>query len=69
LNRLLTEWGKDLNSIPIGPLALIAMPGCEELGEKINAWLEKWNKLQEVQDEEFFTVPGANRDYFLMKAY
>ncbi|MBR2055198.1 MAG: ribose-phosphate pyrophosphokinase, partial [Clostridia bacterium] len=69
LNRLLTEWGKDLNSIPIGPLALIAMPGCEELGEKINAWLEKWNKLQEVQDEEFFTVPGADRNSFLMKAY
>ncbi len=69
MNRFLTEWGKDLNSIPMGPLALIAMPGCEELGEKINAWLEKWNKLQEVQDEEFFTVPGANRDSFLMKAY
>ena len=69
MNRFLTEWGKDLNSIPVGPLGLIAMPGCEELGEKINAWLQKWNKLQEVQDEEFFTVPGANRDSFLIKAY
>ncbi|MBR3904273.1 MAG: ribose-phosphate pyrophosphokinase [Clostridia bacterium] len=69
LKQFLTEWGKDLNSIPVGPLSLIAMPGCEELGEKINNWLQKWNKLQEVQDEEFFTVPGANRDSFLMKAY
>ena len=69
MKRLLTEWGKDLNSIPVAPLGLIAMPGCEELGEKINAWLQKWNMLEEVQDEEFFTVPGANRDSFLIKAY
>ena len=25
---------------PVGPLGLIAMPGTEELGEKVNSWLK-----------------------------
>ena len=69
VNNFLTEWGKDLNTIPIGPLGVIAMAGCEDLGKKINAWLMKWNSLQETQDEEFYTMPGVNRDSFLIKSY
>lgn len=43
--------------------------GCEEIGEKINQWLLKWHSLQELQDEEYYTSPGLNRDTFLVKAY
>ncbi|MBR3108950.1 MAG: ribose-phosphate pyrophosphokinase [Clostridia bacterium] len=67
MNSFLTEW--DLKSIPVGPLGLIAMSGCEEMGNKINNWLKKWNSLQETQDEEFYTMPGLNRDSFLIKTY
>ncbi|MBR5232541.1 MAG: ribose-phosphate pyrophosphokinase [Clostridia bacterium] len=66
---MLKAWEKDPTSVPHGPLGLIAMAGCEELGEKINHWLLTWHNLQEVQDEEFFTTPGVDRDTFLMKAY
>ncbi|MCI5772116.1 MAG: ribose-phosphate pyrophosphokinase [Clostridiales bacterium] len=69
MNSFLTEWSKDLNSLPVGPLGVIAMAGCEEMGEKVNAWLKKWNSLQETQDEEFYTMPGVNRDTFLIKTY
>ena len=69
LNNFLTEWDKDLKSIPIGPLGVIPMAGCEEMGRKVNSWLLKWNSLQEVQDEEFYTQPGVNRDSFLIKCY
>ena len=69
MNNFLTEWSKDLNSLPIGPLGVIAMAGCEEMGEKVNAWLMKWNSLQETQDEEFYTMPGVNRSTFLIKTY
>ncbi|MBR4360539.1 MAG: ribose-phosphate pyrophosphokinase [Clostridia bacterium] len=65
----MVEWGKDLKSIPVGPLAIIAMSGCEDMGRKVNAWLQKWNSFQETQDEEFFTNPGPNRDSFLIKTY
>lgn len=67
MNSFLTEW--DLKSIPVGPLGLIAMSGCEEMGNKVNNWLKKWNSLQESQDEEFYTMPGLNRDSFLIKTY
>ncbi len=67
MNSFLTEW--DLKSIPVGPLGLIAMAGCEEMGNKVNGWLKKWNSLQESQDEEFYTMPGLNRDSFLIKTY
>lgn len=69
MTRMLKAWEKDPTSVPHGPLGLIAMAGCEELGEKINRWLLTWHNLQEVQDEEFFTTPGVDRDTFLMKAY
>ena len=66
MNNFLTEWSKDVNSIPLGPLAVIPMGGCEEMGEKVNAWLTRWHSLQESQDEQFYTMPGENRDSFLI---
>ena len=45
------------------------MSGCEDMGRKVNAWLQKWNSFQEIQDAEFFTNPGPNRDSFLIKTY
>ena len=69
MNSFLTEWGKDLKTIPVGPLGIIAMAGCEEMGKKINGWLQKWNSLQETQEPELITMPGVNRDSFLIKTY
>ncbi|MBQ7182432.1 MAG: ribose-phosphate pyrophosphokinase [Clostridia bacterium] len=69
MNSFLSAWGNDLKSIPIGPLGIISMPGSESVCEKINWWLKKWNGLQEAQDEEFFTMPGINRDTFLIKSF
>ena len=68
MTSLLTTWEKDPTSVPRGPLGIIAMAGCEELGEKINQWLLKWHSLQETQDEEYYTSPGVDRDTFLIKS-
>ncbi|MGI6689933.1 MAG: ribose-phosphate pyrophosphokinase [Christensenellales bacterium] len=62
-------WTSEFYDIPYGPLGVIAMPGCEELGDNINRWLMKWHDLQEVQDQEYYTNPGMDRDSFLIKAY
>ena len=69
VNKFLSEWTNDLKLIPIGPLGVIAMGGCEDMGRRVNNWLLKWNSLQELQDEEYYTQPGANRDTFLIKSY
>ncbi len=63
------DWSTDINSIPFGPLGVIAMPGCEEIGQRVNSWLQKWHELQEIQDEDFYTTTGRDRSSFLVKAY
>ena len=43
-----STWNNDLLTVPFAPLGLIAMPGCEELGQKVNNWLMKWYEQQEA---------------------
>ena len=38
---------------PIAPLGIIAMPGCEELGEKIDRYLRTWRK-ETIEDNADF---------------
>ena len=54
---------------PVGPLGLIAMPGTEEIGEKVNAWLKKWRDHAEesMPEDEMRTTPGFEREDFLIK--
>lgn len=65
------DFTQDLTSVPIGPLGVIAMPGCEEMGEKINDWLMRWRAEDgnSFFENEYLTVPGYNRDSFLVHAY
>ncbi len=64
-----SNWNSEaMFSVPVAPLGLIAMPGCEELGQKVNAWLMKWREQQETQDDiPVFTVMGYNRNDFLLE--
>jgi len=54
---------------PIGPLGLIAMPGTEEMGEKVNSWLKKWRDHTEESfaEGDMSTTPGMEREDFLIK--
>jgi len=54
---------------PIGPLGLIAMPGTEEMGEKVNSWLKKWRDHTEgsFAEGDMSTTPGMEREDFLIK--
>ena len=41
MTDFVSDWNTDsFLTYPVGPLGLIAMPGTEELGAKINAWLK-----------------------------
>ena len=56
-------------SNPVGPLGLIAMPGTEELGQKVSEWLQKWRSHQEEAADVagMDTTPGLDRQDFLLK--
>ena len=53
-----------INTIPIGPLGIIGMPGCEELTDKIDKYLVKWRKTQASEHAESIAFFGYQRDTF-----
>ena len=69
MTDFVSNWNTDLLTRPYAPLGLIAMPGCEELGEKVNSWLMKWYEQQEaLEDTPLFSLLGPNRKNFLIEA-
>ena len=51
-----------INTIPIGPLGIIGMPGCEELTDKIDKYLVKWRRTQASEHAESIAFFGYQRD-------
>lgn len=63
-----SSWEDTFNRMPVGPLGLIAMPGCEEMGEKINSWLlRRDDTAREEGNESLYSMPGGDRKTFLIK--
>ena len=54
----------NINSIPIGPLGIIGMPGCEALTDKIDKYLVKWRKTQAQEHAETIAFYGYQRDTY-----
>ena len=70
MTDFVSNWNNDLLTVPYGPLGIIAMPGCEDLGEKINAYLMKWYEQQAaLEDTPLYSQLGPNRHDFLIHAY
>ncbi len=57
-----------LNNIPIGPLGIIALDGCENMGKMIDDYLVKWRHEDghEFKNDVVFT--GYERDTYLVDA-
>ena len=47
-----------------GPLSIIAMPGCEELGARVDMYLKKF---QREEEQRFQSSPGGENGSFLIK--
>ena len=69
MTDFVSTWNKDsFLTYPIGPLGLIAMPGTEEMGVKVNSWLKKWqDHTEESLPGDMSTTPGAERQDFLIE--
>ncbi len=57
---------ENIESIPYGPLGIIAMPGCEVLADKIDSYLVKWRKEQAIEHQGSIAFYGYQRDSFLI---
>jgi ribose-phosphate pyrophosphokinase len=54
----------NITSIPIGPLGIIGMPGCEELTDKIDKYLVAWRKEQATEHSNTIAFYGYQRDTY-----
>lgn len=59
---------RNLENIPVGALGLIAVDGCQELGNKVNDYLVQWRNesTQDISTSEVFT--GYKKDSYLIDA-
>ncbi len=53
----------EFKSIPFGKLGIIAMPGCEEIGKKIDEYIVSWRK----ERSHLADVEGYVKDSYLIK--
>ena len=65
----MADYLEELMNIPVGPLGIIAMPGCEEMGKKLDYYLTKWRKERELEHKETLTFRGYDRESFLIDVY
>ena len=63
----MADYLEDLINIPVGPLGIIAMPGCEDIGKKIDNYLVKWRRERENDHKETIPFRGYERDSFLIE--
>ena len=59
---------RNLDTIPKGSLGIIPLPGCRDLGEKVNSYLVKWRKERENKHIDTLDFTGYKRDSYILDA-
>ena len=62
----MSDYLENLVTLPVGPLGIIAMPGCEEIGKKIDKFLIKWREERESEHKNSLSFLGYERDSYLI---
>jgi ribose-phosphate pyrophosphokinase len=66
--QLMPKHEKIVETIPVGPLGIIALESSKSLGAKINEHLVSWRDLRESEHKETIAFKGYQRDSFLINA-
>ena len=59
---------RNLENIPVGSLGIIAVDGCQELGNKVNDYLVKWRKESSLEHKNDVVFTGYEKDNYLIDA-
>ena len=62
------EEKRNLETIPVGSLGMIALEGCKALGEKVDQYLVKWRAERESEHKDSLAFAGYQRDSYLLNA-
>jgi ribose-phosphate pyrophosphokinase len=58
----------ELETIPVGSLAIIPLEGCKDLGEKVDQYLVEWRTARESAHKDSLAFAGYQRDTYILKA-
>lgn len=62
------EEKRNLETIPVGSLGIIALEGCKSLGEMVDQYLVKWRAERESEHKDSLAFSGYQRDSYLLGA-
>ena len=55
---------KTIETIPVGPLGLIPLASCTELGRKVDRWLVEWRQERESEHKSTIAFAGPERQLY-----
>ncbi len=59
---------KNLETIPVGPLGIVAMESCKALGEKVDNYIAQWRQERNGEHTHTIAFSGYQKDSYLVKA-
>lgn len=62
----MADYLENLTMLPFAPLGIIAMPGCEEIGKKIDYYLTKWRKERDNEFKADASFVAYERDTYMI---
>ena len=62
------DYTQEFTTIPYGPLGILALPGCEELAQKVDRYIVKWRAQKQSEHKNSIAFAGYERDTYLINA-
>ena len=59
---------KEIETIPVGPLGLVPLKSCEELGKKVDAYLVRWRNARQSEHKDTLAFMGYEKDSFIVQS-
>lgn len=63
----MTNENQILQTIPVGPLGIVSLDSCKELGSQIDNYITKWRKDAPLSPDKLEAFPGYLKDSFLLE--
>ena len=59
---------KIIETIPVGPLGLVPLKSCTELGKKVDQYLVEWRRERESEHKSTIAFSGYQRDSYIIES-
>lgn len=60
------DLNEELTNIPVGPLGIVALPGCEELAKKVDDYIVSWRRDRVSEHKSTIAFSGYQKDSYIL---